>query len=411
LAVALNKLTDRACKAAKLPEGGKILKLGDGGSLSLIITPSGRRWELGFSWQGKRKALGLGAYPEVSLADARAEAEKARALVRAGVNPIEARHPRGLPTFNHFADELIGHIRANGRRGGTITRLDFDLAAARGAFGDKLMKDVTADEVKAVLAAAVTRGARSIVEPMRRTLSRVFQRAIAVDACQRDHAAALKGQLAEAKERRPRAAILDEEGFAELVRRIWSADRCRPNTASFLRLLVLSSVRPTELRAARWAEFDLGAALWTIPAERMKAGRKNGPHRVPLSPAALEELKALRARTGNHDYIFPGGKDGLGFISHATPVDALIALGYERGTISAHGFRASFSTIAHKATVELPDGGAVVRRWPSEVIEAALAHSDKDRVRASYRRDDYISERIELMTWWGRKVLGMVTAP
>jgi integrase len=158
-----------------------------------------------------------------------------------------------------------------------------------------------------------------------------------------------------------------------------------PATKAALQLLVLTSVRPGELRGARWEEVEQDRALWRIPAERMKMKTE---HTVPLSTQALTLLAALKPSDDAKGLIFPSpfypGKP----ISEGTLNSALARMGY-KGIATAHGFRTLFSTCANEAG------------WNTDVIEKQLAHEDRDEVRAAYNRASWLPQRTELMQWWG----------
>lgn len=147
-------------------------------------------------------------------------------------------------------------------------------------------------------------------------------------------------------------------------------------------------MRPSEASGARWIEIDLDAKLWTIPAERMKAKRE---HTVPLSPQALEILEVMKPISAHREHIFPSRNDPKQAMNSQTANAALKRIGYG-GKLVAHGLRSIASTAMNEAG------------FNSDVIEAALAHSDKNEVRRAYNRTTYLAKRYELMSWWGNKV-------
>jgi integrase len=172
------------------------------------------------------------------------------------------------------------------------------------------------------------------------------------------------------------------------------------HTVQALRLLMLTATRPGEVRGARWAEFDLDAALWTIPAERMKM---RSEHRVPLSRQALEVLRNMQALSGDRELVFPSPYYPAKSLSENTFNSAMARMGY-KGSATAHGFRALFSTVANECG------------WNADVIERQLAHVERNKVRAAYHRATYLQDREELMQWWadyldGRKAGNVVKMP
>ena len=147
-------------------------------------------------------------------------------------------------------------------------------------------------------------------------------------------------------------------------------------------------MRPSEASGARWVEIELDAKLWTIPAERMKAKRE---HIVPLSPQALEILEVMKPISAHREHVFPSRNDPKLPMNSQTANAALKRIGYG-GKLVAHGLRSIASTAMNE------------KGFNPDVIEAALAHSDKDEVRRAYNRSIYLPQRIELMNWWGNKV-------
>ena len=156
------------------------------------------------------------------------------------------------------------------------------------------------------------------------------------------------------------------------------------HTVQALKLLMLTATRPGEVRGARWAEIDLDAALWTIPPERMKT---KAEHRVPLSLQAIEVLKTMQALSGDRELVFPSPFYPSKSLSENTFNSALARMGY-KGTATAHGFRALFSTVANESD------------WDADVIERQLAHKERNEVRAAYHRTTYMIERAKLLQWW-----------
>lgn len=148
-------------------------------------------------------------------------------------------------------------------------------------------------------------------------------------------------------------------------------------------------VRPSEASGARWAEIDLDAKLWTIPAERMKAKRE---HIVPLSQQALDILEVMKPISAHREYVFPSRNDPKQPMNSQTANAALKRIGYG-GKLVAHGLRSIASTAMNE------------QGFNSDVIESALAHIDKNEVRRAYNRSIYLTQRVELMEWWGKYVL------
>jgi integrase len=197
-----------------------------------------------------------------------------------------------------------------------------------------------------------------------------------------DPAASLKGAL---KTRPPKHyPHLRRNEIGEFVRKLVEYPG-RPETRLALQILLLTFVRPGELRAAKWAEFDLAGREWRIPADRMKMGLE---HIVPLSRQAMTALKELSALTGYSTYLFPGGRGRYPYMSENTLNKAIALLGY-KGKLVSHGFRATASTILNESSGFNPD-----------VIERQLAHRERNAVRAIYHRAEYLAQRKVMMQWW-----------
>jgi integrase len=174
----------------------------------------------------------------------------------------------------------------------------------------------------------------------------------------------------------------------ELMRRLGAYDG-HPVTRAALRLALLTAARTLELRGAEWSELDTEAAMWRVPAARMKT---KAEHLIPLSPQALSVLAELRPLTGAGRYLFPHESNPGRLMSENTMLFALYRMGYH-SKATVHGFRALFSTVANEA------GG-----FPPDVIERHLAHVERNKVRAAYHRAEYLPQRRELMRWWGERV-------
>ena len=159
-----------------------------------------------------------------------------------------------------------------------------------------------------------------------------------------------------------------------------------PETRAALELLALTFVRPGELRAAEWAEFDLDAAVWEIPAGRMKMRKA---HRVPLAPRAVAILKELRKLTGQGRFLFPSVRSVARCMSENTLNAALRRMGFKNEDMTSHGFRASASSMLNESGL-----------WNADAIERQLAHVDGDSVRRAYARAEFWDERVKMMTWW-----------
>lgn len=215
-------------------------------------------------------------------------------------------------------------------------------------------------------------------------MSAVFKFAIATGRASIDPTYALQGALI-TPQAKSRAAFVKRGELGELLRRIDSAT-CHPRISLALQLLALLAPRPGELRLAKWGEFDLTEKTWRIPAERTKMRRE---HRVPLPIRAVELLCALSAHRGKSVFLFQSIKTFQKPISENTLNQALRRMGYTKEQVTAHGFRASFSTIANESGL-----------WNPDAIERALAHVEANDVRRAYLRGEHWEERVKMAEWW-----------
>jgi integrase len=383
-------LTDLQIKNAK--PGTGIVKLSDGGGLQLWLTPDGaKRWRLAYRFDGKQKALAIGVYPAVGLKDARDAREAAKRLLAGGQDPSIARKvakasriEAGANTFAAVAAELLEKKRREAKAERTLGKVEWLLSLAAPAIGARPISEITAPEILSALRAVEARGRHETARRLRATIGEVFRFAVATGRADADPTAALKGALTTPVVTH-RAAIVEPKAFGGLLRAIADYEGA-PETRAALELLALTFVRPGELRAAEWAEFDLDAAVWVIPAGKMKMRR---PHRVPLAPRAVAILRELHAITGRGKFVFPSVRSRERCMSENTVNAALRRLGFEKDEMTGHGFRAAASSMLNESGL-----------WNADAIEAQLAHIEANAVRKAYARADYWDERVKMMNWW-----------
>jgi integrase len=322
-------LTDLEIKRAK--PRSKPYKLSDGGWLFLLVNPNDSRlWRMAYRYCGKEKLLSLGAYPEVSLKDARAKRDEARVLLASGVDPSEQRKVEKLAkamttatTFVKVASEFQDKQKREGRARATLDKTEWLLSLVMPKLGERPIGQITAAEILAVLKPIETRGNLETAKRLRGTVGAIFRYAIATARAENDPTSALKGALVAPKSKH-RAAITDPAELGAFLRVLDGFDG-QPETLAALRLLPLVFTRPGELRLAEWAEFDLEKAVWTIPASRTKMRRE---HEVPLCRQALAILSDLKAITGTRRLVFPGLRSADRPISENTLNAAMRRLGY-----------------------------------------------------------------------------------
>lgn len=287
-------------------------------------------------------------------------------------------------TFGGIADEYVDKLKREGRADTTIAKVEWLLGFARPALGSRPVADISAADVLTVLRRVEARGRLETARRLRSTIGSVIRYAIATARAENDPTFALRGALAAPKVS-PRAAVIDPVAFGGLLRSVESFEG-QPATHAALRLMALLFPRPGELRMAEWSEFDIDAATWTIPAGRAKMRRE---HRKPLSRQAVDILRGLRAFTGNYPLVFPSARTWRRPISNNTINAALRRLGYGKDEATAHGFRATGSTLLNESG-----------KWSADAIERELGHIEANDIRRAYARGQYWDERVEMMQWW-----------
>ena len=386
-------LTDVAIRQTK--PGLKQYKIADGAGLYLLVTPAGGKlWRLKYRLAGKEKLIAFGAYPEVSLADARKRRDEARVQIAASKDPSREKQrakARGrvesMNTFAIISAEYCAKRKSDGQDGwatATAKRSEYLLSRLNPALGSLPIGEI---EPSDILAAVRKIEAKGTLESARRTLQlagMVFRYAVATARLASDPTRDLRGALATPKVTHY-AAILEPVKVGELLRAIDGYESLGL-TRLALQLAPHVFVRPGELRHARWEEVDLDGALWTIPAEKTKM-RKD--HRVPLSLQAVAVLRELHTITGSAGYLFPSIRTRARPMSENTLNAGLRRLGYASDEMTAHGFRAMAATLLNESG-----------KWHPDAIERALAHGDTDKVRAAYTRGAHWQERVAMAQWW-----------
>lgn len=359
-------------------------------NLYLSISPNGgKRWVFFYRWQGKRKEMGLGGVANVSLAEARKLAHEARQLLNAGKDPLEAKEAQRraaitIPTFGTFADEYIADHRAKWRNEKHAAQWEMTL-------GDTYCKAIRSKPVNAIDTEAVLKVLKPIWQQVPETASRlrgrlenILDAAKARGFYQGENPARWKGHLKAilpARQRLTRghhAAL----GYDDLPAFMGELRAKQGLAALALELCILTASRTSETLNATWSEIDLGKKVWTIPAQRMKAGHE---HRIPLTDRAVAILQSL-PRLGHNPHVFPGNAKDKPLSGMAMAMQ-LRRMG--RTGVTVHGFRSSFRDWASEQT-----------SFPHETCEHALAHRISDKAEAAYRRGDQFEKRRKLMEAW-----------
>ena len=375
----INRLNARA--VATISKRGRHA---DGGGLYLSISPNGgRRWVFLYRWHGKPTEIGFGSARDVTLARARELASQARANLAEGVNPKDARRPSGGATFGECADRVIEAMRPSWRNGKHAAQWEMTLREYAAPLRRLPVERITTDDVLSVLKPLWNDKAETATR-LRGRIERVLDAAKAQGLRGGENPARWRGHFDQLLPKRQRltrghhAAMryVDVPGFtADLQSR-------QAMAALALEFAILTAARSGEVLGARWEEFDLDRAVWTVPAERMKGGRE---HRVPLSRRALKIVKAMfEARNG--DFVFADQITSKPL--SATALSKLLRrMKIENATV--HGFRSAFRDWAAECT-----------NFSNEACEAALAHTVENKVEAAYRRGDLFDKRRKLMEAW-----------
>ncbi len=386
------KLNDRQIKNAKPAE--KPFKLNDGKGLYLYInTSGGKLWRFDFSHNGKRKTLSIGKYPTISLVEARQAAENARRLLVSGQDPSEAkqqekreRQAAALNTFEAIArrwhsDNLIRWKENHAAR--VLRYFETDVFPV---IGEMPIQEIRVSDIKTVLDGVMTRGVNNTAEKIREWTGSIFDYAVMLEVVETNPAYSLRKYIP-AKQTDHRPALPREE-LTEFFRRLILAE-IEPQNRIALILNMLTFLRSTELRGGQWNEIDFDAAVWTVPAQRMKHEKTapKPPHAVPLADWTLELLAELKEITGNTPFLFPSRTKTDGFISDATISRIIERMGY-KGRVTPHGFRSLASSVLNE------------QGFNPDAIERQLAHIENNKIRAAYNRADYLNERKEFMQWY-----------
>lgn len=378
---------------------------GDGGGLWFQVRDAERRsWLFRYTMAGKARSMGLGEYPLVGLAEARAAADEARRMLREGLDPIAVRDAArkrakaaaqapASNTFRECATLYIAAHEASWRNAKHRAQWHSTLAAyVHPVFGDRPVATIGTADVMQVLE-RLWHAKPETASRVRGRIEAVLDYAKARGWRDGENPARWRGHVSNLLPKRSKVAPVvhhaalpwgEVAGFMAVL-------RAHPGIASrALEFAILTAARTGEVLGARWNEIDLAAKVWTVPAARMKAGRE---HRVPLSASALAVLRAVAPLASAPDALLfpsptPPQKGGAARALSNMAFAALLRR-MQRGTITAHGFRSTFRDWAGEATGH-----------PREVIEHALAHRLKDKAEAAYARGDLFAKRRVLMDDW-----------
>ncbi|MGH6860206.1 MAG: tyrosine-type recombinase/integrase [Phyllobacterium sp.] len=374
------KLADKFIRSAYLKSG----RYSDGGGLYLKVTPTGTKsWVFMWARDDRRREMGFGAYPSIGLATAREFAEEYRKQVAIGLDPIVEKRKEAEPTFGECADMYLKTIDSEFRNDKHRAQWKMTLKVYCENIRKRRVSKIGTDDVLQVLT-PIWQEKRETASRLRGRIERVLDfakvkgwRTGENPALWRGH---LKGALPAEKKALTRGhhAAMHYDDLPDFLLRVRSAEAM---AARALEFLVLTAARSGEVLGAKWGEIDFDAAVWTIPGERMKAGKE---HRVPLVKAAIKLLKPLYEAKVS-DFVFPGQKKDRPLSNMSMEM----LLRRMKIDVTVHGFRSSFRDWAGDRT-----------NFPRELAEAALAHKVGDAVEQAYRRSDGLAKRAKLMKAW-----------
>ncbi|MGZ8256296.1 MAG: tyrosine-type recombinase/integrase, partial [Gallionella sp.] len=390
--MALTAIEVKSAKASDKPR-----KLADGGGMFLLVNANGAKyWKFSYRYGGKQKTLALGVFPDTSLNDARGKREEARRLLASGIDPCAAKQATKAAvvaladsSFEAVAREWLhkfgtdwsaSHIRTYN------SRLVNDVFPWIGA---RPIAEITPPELLAVLRRIESRGALDSAHRTRSICGLIFRYAVSIGKAQRDPSRDLDGAIPP-HQGKHLAAITDPVKIGKLMRDI-QAYRGSYQVRYALQLAPLVFLRPIELSRAQWCEIDLDAAVWRIPADKMKMKRV---HIVPLSKQAVAILREIYPLSGRGAFVFPSARTGTLPMAKHSLLAALRGMGYSPEEMTAHGFR-------HMASTMLNEQG-----FHADAIERQLAHAPSG-VRGVYNAAQYMNERVRIMQHWADYLDGL----
>ena len=401
-------LTDTAIKKAK-PEA-KAYKLADGGGMYLLLNPTGSKyWRLDYRYDGKRKTVALGVYPDVSLADARGRREQARKLLADGVDPsaIKQESKQAKTKILHNPENSFRTLAAELHKvksPGWTPRHSKDWTDSMEkyvfpVFGDKDMADIAPMDIVQIMRDMEVLGIYETRDRVLQRISVTFKYAM-VTGRAKGNPADIRVALAERppEEHFPAISTAEIPDFVRAARAYQNSTRVSPIPISAFWLQLLTATRSSEVRFSKWEDFNLDTGCWTVPAEQTGRKGKKGKrrdHAVPLCTQAIKLLRALHPLTGHNEFVFPN-RNTLGKVISENTVNKIIeTIGYKDRQVG-HGFRALARTALSEMGVR------------SEALEAMLSHKILDQTVAAYVRTTYFEERRGIMQQWADYLDGVL---
>ncbi|HEJ9402985.1 TPA: tyrosine-type recombinase/integrase [Proteus mirabilis] len=381
------KLTDMAIKKAKPRE--KVYSLGDGNGLSLIVEPNGSKgWRFRYQFNGKSKMISLGIYPVVTLNEAREKRDNARKLVANGVDPSEARKEErnkvSGQSENTFKKITLEWFNGRKDRWSEGYRDDMMEAFENDVFpyiGDRPIAEIKPLELLEVLSIMEKRGVTEKLKKVRQRCGEVWKYAIITGRAEYNPAPDLASAfIPHQRENYPYLLADELPEFLSSVDKYQGSQIVR----TALNILMLTGLRPGELRKSEWSFIDFESRTWKLPEKIMKMGRV---HVVPMSDQVISLLRQIQPISGDYQYIFPSRTNHKKHLSEMAINTMIGRMGY-RGRATGHGFRHTMSTILHE------------KGFNTAWIELQLAHVDKNSIRGTYNHALYLEGRREMMQWY-----------
>jgi len=390
----IKRLTNTQVENAKPKD--KEYNLAHGGGLYLRVMPSGTKtWLFQYSnpYTKRRTNISLGKYPEVSLSQASRTRTEFRELLAAGIDPKQHREKATqekleaiLNTLKHVA---LDWLETKKPKVTPDYAVDLERALELHIFpylGNRPIGEIRVREFRETLQPLVKQGKLETIKRLLQMLNQIMEHALLLEIIETNRIRSLKN-LFPSPERKHLASIGPDE-LPKLMKAVKTAN-IRVVTRALIEWQLHTMTRPAEAAGTRWHEIDLEKKIWTIPAERMKRRRE---HRVPLTEETLKILESMKPFSGHREYVFPADRNPRKPTNSQNTNMALKRMGF-KGKLVAHGFRSLASTTLNE------------QRFDPELIEMALAHVDKNQVRAAYQRSDYLEQRREMMEWWSKRII------
>lgn len=377
-------LTDVQLKNLKAEQ--KPYKVTDKDGLYIHVSKTGfKSWRRDYRFNGKRQTITIGVYPSISLKEARLKNSEIISQLHNKVDPKQSKEQsKPKPTFKEVAVEFMEkQLKGNQWTQGTFDKNSQKFEKNLYPYlGKSFISEISPLDFLDALKPMEERGVLATIRKIRGVCVQIFDYAILKGLCESNPARGIAKALTPHKEQHYKT-LTDVRDIAKLMKAIneYGGDI---KTVILLKLAPLTLTRPTELRSARWNEFNFRAKEWRIPADKMKSRRE---HIVPLSKQALKLLKELRLVSGHREFLFYSNTAKTGYLSENTASQALHRIGF-KGKMTVHGFRGMTST-------RLNEMG-----WESDVIERQLAHMETNKTRAAYNHADYLDQRKKMMQAW-----------